>query len=53
MVDVWGSSSQLQTRTVDTHVSRLRKKLHLGKESEWQLTAIYQYGYRMESAETD
>jgi DNA-binding response OmpR family regulator len=35
---------------VDTHVSRLRKKLQLSGEHGWRLTAIYQHGYRLEPA---
>lgn len=45
---VWGTSPELNTRTVDTHVSRLRKKLKLSKETGWTLTSIYQHGYRLE-----
>jgi len=46
---VWGSSPDLNTRTVDTHISRLRKKLNIGEENGWRLKAIYQHGYRLES----
>ncbi|MEN8168720.1 MAG: response regulator transcription factor [Pseudomonadota bacterium] len=45
---VWGHASTGQTRTVDTHISRLRKKLALTEENGWQLSAIYQYGYRLD-----
>lgn len=45
---VWNMSAQVSTRTVDTHVSRLRKKLELSGEHGWRLTAIYQHGYRLE-----
>lgn len=46
---IWGMhGQQLNTRTVDTHVSRLRKKLQIGEENGWKLTAIYQHGYRLE-----
>lgn len=46
---VWGRSSVINTRTVDTHVSRLRRKLQLSPEgSGWQLSSIYQHGYRLE-----
>lgn len=48
---VWGSSPDLNTRTVDTHVSRLRKKLKLDEDSGWRLRAIYQHGYRLEPLE--
>ncbi len=45
---VWGVKADLNTRTVDTHVSRLRQKLSLAKEPEWRLSAVYQHGYRLE-----
>jgi len=48
---VWGSSPDLNTRTVDTHVSRLRKKLNISEENGWRLRAIYQHGYRLEPKE--
>ncbi len=46
--NVWNLSAAVSTRTVDTHVSRLRKKLELGGENGWRLAAIYQHGYRLE-----
>jgi two-component system response regulator RegX3 len=46
---VWGRSPDLNTRTVDTHVSRLRAKLGLVPENGWRLTAVYQHGYRLET----
>lgn len=45
---VWNLSAAVSTRTVDTHVSRLRKKLDLNGENGWRLAAIYQHGYRLE-----
>ncbi len=45
---VWGHSAALNTRTLDTHVSRLRSKLELSGNSPWRLNAIYQQGYRLE-----
>lgn len=46
---IWGIGNQsVSTRTVDTHVSRLRKKLELSEENGWTLSAIYQHGYRLE-----
>lgn len=45
---VWGHSAELNTRTLDTHISRLRKKLHLGEEAGWRLTSVYHHGYRLE-----
>lgn len=50
--EIWGiESKELSTRTVDTHVSRLRKKLALKPENGWKLSAIYQLGYRIEKLE--
>ena len=46
---VWGTSSKLNTRTVDTHVSRLRAKLQLDDQDDWQLTSVYRHGYRLEN----
>ena len=45
---VWKLGTGVTTRTVDTHVSRLRRKLGLNGEHGWQLTAVYQHGYRLE-----
>jgi DNA-binding response OmpR family regulator len=46
--NVWNLASDVSTRTVDTHISRLRKKLGLSGENGWRLTAVYQHGYRVE-----
>ena len=46
--NIWGKNSELNTRTVDTHVSRIRSKLGLNKDDGWKLGAIYQHGYRLE-----
>lgn len=48
---VWGHRAGLNTRTVDTHISRLRSKLHLSAENGWRLTGIYHHGYRLEPVE--
>ena len=45
---VWGHQPDLTTRTVDTHVSRLRSKLGLTPDTGWQLNSIYNHGYRLE-----
>ncbi len=50
---VWGKNPEINTRTVDTHVSRVRKKLNIGAETGWRLTAIYQHGYRLEPIAED
>lgn len=48
--NVWNMSAAVTTRTVDTHISRLRKKLELNGEHGWRLAAVYQHGYRLEQA---
>lgn len=45
---IWGLSAEIDTRTVDTHISRLRNKLHLTPQSEWDIQTIYGYGYRLQ-----
>ena len=45
---VWGTTADINTRTIDTHVSRIRGKLNLVPEYGWKLSSIYQYGYRLE-----
>lgn len=48
---VWGSSPDIDTRTVDVHVSHLRSKLKLVPECGWRLTSVYRQGYRLEQVE--
>lgn len=45
---VWGHGDDFSTRTVDTHISRIRKKLDLNPDNGWKLSAIYHQGYRLE-----
>ena len=45
---VWGISMDINTRTVDTHVSRLRRKLNIKPENGFRVKTIYQHGYRLE-----
>ncbi len=42
--EIWGSEYSLESRTLDLHVQRLRKKLGL----ENQLKTVYKMGYRLE-----
>ena len=46
--NIWNRSPDVNTRTIDTHISRIRNKLNLNKENGWNLKAIYQHGYRLE-----
>jgi two-component system response regulator RegX3 len=46
---IWGLQAEIDTRTVDTHVSRLRRKLLIQAENGWEIISIYGYGYRMEA----
>lgn len=50
---VWGHREALDTRSVDTHVSRLRQALELDGRHGWRLAAVYQHGYRLESMPAD
>lgn len=44
---IWTKSSSITTRTVDTHISRLRKKLSLDGSTGWKLVSVYHKGYRL------
>ena len=44
---VWGIEG-LDTRTVDVHVSRVRRSLQIGPEMGYAIKTIYQHGYRLE-----
>lgn len=45
---VWGSDRLMLSRTVDTHISRLRKKLKLDGDSGWRLLSVYRRGYSLQ-----
>lgn len=48
---VWSISTTVNTRTVDTHISRLRSKLNLNPENNMRLSSVYHFGYRLEQLE--
>jgi DNA-binding response OmpR family regulator len=45
---IWGVSAAIPTRTLDTHISRIRKKLDLHPANGFRLVPAYNYGYRLE-----
>ena len=45
---VWGPDVDLTSRTLDTHISRIRTKLWLTQANNWHLGAVYGHGYRLE-----
>ncbi len=49
LTKVWGYDYIGDTRTVDTHIKRIRHKLHT-EESSWALITVYGVGYKFESA---
>ncbi len=44
LMDVWDVSGEAETRTVDTHVKRLREKLGVARD---QLETVRGVGYRL------
>jgi DNA-binding response OmpR family regulator len=46
---VWGALTDVPTRTIDTHVSRVRTKLGLRPENGYRLAPVYSYGYLLEA----
>jgi DNA-binding response OmpR family regulator len=45
---VWGPETSVTSRTLDTYISRMRKKLKLSPDNGWQLVASYGRGYRLD-----
>ena len=45
---VWGREFSPMSRTIDTHISRVRNKLGLWDENGVRLVPVYTYGYRLE-----
>lgn len=50
---VWGLGIEALSRSLDTHVSRLRTKLELRSSNGFLLLAVYGLGYRLETIEVD
>lgn len=49
MQRVWKSSPDIETRTLDMHISRIRTKLGLGPERGFALRTVFGFGYRLDS----
>lgn len=45
---IWGNVPSVQSRTLDSHITALRRKLRLRPEYGYRLSTIYGYGYRLE-----
>lgn len=50
---IWGMRADLNTRTVDTHISRIRAKLGISPATGWKLGSVYQRGYRLSPVSSD
>lgn len=46
---VWQNSPEVETRTLDVHISRLRAKLNLRPDRGFSLQTVFGFGYRLES----
>jgi two-component system response regulator RegX3 len=46
---VWGRGAEVLSRSLDTHLSRIRRKLILNPGNGYRLTPVYNHGYRLES----
>ncbi len=45
---VWTQDAEISSRSMDTHVSRVRSKLGLRPENGFRLAPVYSYGYCLE-----
>jgi two-component system response regulator MtrA len=45
--DVWGYSSAVTTRTVDTHIAELRRKLEANPAEPRHILTVWKVGYRL------
>jgi len=46
--EVWGVGVELDTRTVDMHISKIRRLLKINPEMGYGIKTVYRHGYRLE-----
>lgn len=49
---IWGQVPEMNSRTLDTHISRVRTQLDLRPANGYLITSVYGVGYRFESVES-
>jgi len=49
---IWGLRADIPTRTLDSHIARIRSKLTLRPGNGYQLISVYGFGYRLEEVST-
>ena len=45
---IWSQDAEFSSRTLDTHVSRVRSKLGLKPAAGYRLAPVYSFGYKLE-----
>ena len=48
LTEVWGHAGKVLTRTVDTHIAQLRRKLEVEPSRPSHILTVRKYGYRVE-----
>ena len=51
--DVWGHKAAVETRTVDTHIGELRRKLESNPSRPRHILTVRKFGYRLDPAGAD
>jgi two-component system response regulator RegX3 len=47
----WSQEEETSSRTIDTHMARVRLKLRFKPENGFRLSSVYNFGYRLEKIE--
>lgn len=45
---IWGLNDNVATRTLDTHISKVRSKLGLTPDNGYRIASVQNFGYRLE-----